>query len=127
MAAGDIAGYLALACDAEVTLFHAVSSEMDALFWREQRHQRLRNIGYGVVNELEFRLRRLGVRTVAKVQVGNDAGAEIARELAAGDYAMVVMGGYNRATAGRLYLGGTIRTVLGTGAPLLLLVTQRPA
>lgn len=127
MAAGDIAGYLALACDAEVVLFHAVSSEMDALFWREQRHQRLRAIGYGVVNELEFRLRRLGVRTVSKVHVGNDAGAEISRELDAGDYSMVVMGGYNRATTGRLYLGGTIRTVLGTGAPLLLLVTQRPA
>lgn len=127
MAAGDVAGYLALACDAEVVLFHAISSEMDAFFWREQRHPRLRNIGYGVVNELEFRIRRLGVRSVAKVRVGNDAGAEITRELDGGEYSMVVMGGYNRTSSGRPYLGGTIRTVLSRGVPLLLLVTQRPA
>lgn len=135
MAAGDIAGYLALACDAEVVLFHAVSSEMDSLFWHEQRHQRLRNIGYGVVNELEFRIRRLGVRTASKVRIGNDAGAEIIRELdtadsgeASGGYQMVVMGGYNRTANGRPYMGGTIRNVLTSAdIPALLLITQRPA
>ena len=135
MAAGDIAGYLALACDAEVVLFHAVSSEMDSLFWHEQRHQRLRNIGYGVVNELEFRIRRLGVRTASKVRIGNDAGTEIVRELetadngeAPGGYQMVVMGGYNRTTNGRPYMGGTIRNVLtDVDTPALLLITQRPA
>lgn len=132
MAAGDVAGYLALACDAEVVLLHSVSSDMDSLFWHEQRHQRLRNIGYGVVNELEFRIRRLGVRTAAKVHIGNDAGAEIIRELGNGGedggYQMVVMGGYNRTTNGRPYMGGTIRRVLtDADIPVLLLVTQRPA
>lgn len=132
MAAGDVAGYLALACDAEVVLLHSVSSDMDSLFWHEQRHQRLRNIGYGVVNELEFRIRRLGVRTVAKVRIGNDAGAEIVRELGNsgedGGYQMVVMGGYNRTTNGRPYMGGTIRHVLAdSDIPVLLLITQRPA
>ncbi len=126
MAAGDIAGYLALANGGEVVLFHVVSSDMDALFWREGDHRRLRRVGYNVTQELDFRLKRLGVPVSGHVVVGSSAGDEIARELQRGEYDLVVLGGYNRSTTGRPYLGGSIRTVLaGSAVPAAVLISRQ--
>jgi Kef-type K+ transport system membrane component KefB/nucleotide-binding universal stress UspA family protein len=125
MAAGDVAAYLAAGLDAELVLLHTVSYEMDALFWRERDHRRLRTLGENVVGELEFRVRRLGVRATSTITVGNAPGEAILKELAGGGYQLVVLGGYNRGTQGRPYLGGTIRGVVSRSlVPAVVLISR---
>ncbi|HEX9058159.1 MAG TPA: cation:proton antiporter [Ktedonobacterales bacterium] len=125
MAAGDIAAHLALPAGAELVLFHAVHPEMDAIFWREQDHRLLRQRAAGVVGELAFRVRRLGVRVSERVEISEDPGGAIVRELERGDYQMVVLGGLDHGAEDRPYLGKTIRAVLTHCAvPAVLLIAH---
>ena len=126
MAAGDIAAYLALGYDAELMILHVVSPAMDAIFWRERDHQQLRLHGEGVVAELAFRVKRLGVRVSTRVVVGERAGTEILREIKHGTYDLVVLGAMDRGMDGRPYLGRTIQRVITQGqTPTALLVTHQ--
>lgn len=125
LAAGDIAAYLARVCDAELVLFHMVTMEMDALFWREYDSRRVKQVGFTVVDELAFRCRRLDVRATGKVEPGTQPGEAVLRELERDAYDLVVMGGYKRGTSGRPYLGGAIRTVLAKNEiPAVILVSR---
>ncbi|HEU5438946.1 MAG TPA: cation:proton antiporter [Ktedonobacterales bacterium] len=128
MAAGDVAGYLAKATGAELVLFTTVRSRLDSLFWRERGHRELLKNGYQVVRELAFRVGRLGIRAGEHVEVGEDAGEAIVRELARRPYDLIVMGAVDRSTDDRLYLGSPVEMVLGKGStPTLLLVTHEQA
>jgi nucleotide-binding universal stress UspA family protein len=96
------------------------------MFWRERNRQQQREVGMHVVNELEFRVARLGVNCYGEVRFARHPWDAILTELRRGDYQLTVMGGYNRSTSGRPYLGATIRTVLArSAAPTVLLLTQQ--
>ncbi|MGH2515153.1 MAG: universal stress protein, partial [Ktedonobacterales bacterium] len=124
-AAGDIAAYLARACGAELVLFHMVTMEMDALFWREHDFERVKQIGRTVVDELAFRCRRLDVPATGRVEPGTQPGDAILRELERTPCDLIVLGGYNRGTSGRPYLGGAIRAVLArSSVPAVVLVSR---
>lgn len=128
MAAGDVAGYLAKATGAELVLFTSVRSRLDSLFWRERGHRELLKSGYQVVRELAFRVGRLGIATSERVEVDEEAGEAIVRELARRPYDLVVMGAVDRSADGRLYLGSPVEMVLGKGTtPTLLLITHEQA
>lgn len=123
MAAGDIAGSLAEACHAKLVLFHVVSPSSEATISGENEEQQLIESASGVLDELAFRIGRLGVEVEKRVRVGRDAGDEILRELGREHYDLVVMGGVDRGHDKRVYLGGTIQAVLAKGKlPSILLV-----
>lgn len=124
MAAGDIAAYVALGYDAEVVLMHTISTGVDAVLWRDRDQARLRMQGEGIVQELAFRIKRLGVRVSTRITVGASSKA-ILRELNQRPYELVVMGGIDRGTHNSLYLGNTIQTVVTRGkTPTLTLITH---
>lgn len=130
MAAGDIAASLASslggASGPEVVLLHVVTTHLHALFRQAQDRQQQREVGMRVVSELEFRVNRLGVNCAGEVRIAQHPWNGILMELRRGDYQLVVMGGYNRSSGGRPYLGATIRTVLSRSAvPTVLLLTQQ--
>jgi nucleotide-binding universal stress UspA family protein len=125
MAAGDVAAHLAHACDAELVALHVARPEMDPLFWRERDHRVLRRYARGIVREMAFRVGRLDVRITERVEVDDDPGMAIARELSQGDYPLVVMGALERGVESHPYLGHTIRTVLThSRTPALLLIAR---
>src|SRR5579859_3006273 len=123
--AGDVAAHLARVCDAELMRFHMVAKDTDALFWHEYDTQRMKLVGFSVVDELAFRCRRLDVRATSSVVAGLQPGEAICHELERGAYDLVVMGGYNRSTNGHPYAGGAIRTVLArTHVPAIILLSR---
>ncbi len=125
LAAGDVAAYVAKATGAELVLLTVAHAKMDPLFWDENEHRGLLEAGYRVLRELTFRIGRLGVRTNEKVELGEDPGAEIVRELRRQPYQLVVLGALDRGSEDHMDLGGHIRTVLVEGAtPAVLLVTH---
>lgn len=127
-AAGDLAASLAQAFDAELVLFHAVYSEMDTFFWRERDRRALRTAAYGVVDELAFRIQRLGVRTTERVRVAERPGDEIVRELKRESYQLVVLGAFDRSASRHPYLGRAVETVLTRGrTPAVVLVSRAGA
>src|SRR5579859_1892874 len=112
-------------CVAELMLFHMVAKDTDALFWHEYDTQRMKLVGFSVVDELAFRCRRLDVRATSSVVAGLQPGEAICHELERGAYDLVVMGGYNRSTNGHPYVGGAIRTVLArTHVPAIILLSR---
>lgn len=126
LASGDVAGYLGAACDAEIVVMTVVHARLGSIFWREQDHRALREAGQNIVDELIFRLSRLGVRCTGRVVVGEDPGSEILAELGSEQYQLVVLGGINRGAHGGLFLGNTVQTVLTEQrTPAVLLVTRR--
>ena len=125
LAAGDVAGYLAKATDAELVLFMSVRSRLDSLFWRERSHRQLLKNGYEVLRELAFCVGRLEVPLSERVEIGSDAGEVIVRELHRQRYDLVVMGAVDRSADNRLYLGGPVETVLARGdTPTVLLISH---
>lgn len=124
MAAGDIAGALGEACGSDITLLHVVHSGMeDDLRGEDERH--LAENAESMMDELAFRIGRLGVGTETKVRVGPNAAEEILRELEEQPYQLVVLGAKDRGQNGRPYLGRSIRTFLTRNrTPAVLLVSR---
>lgn len=111
MAAGDIAASLAEACDASLTVLHIVEPATEAQMGESQRQQ-LIDSASGVIEELVFRMSRLGVSGEKRVDVAKDPAKAIVRELTENPYDLVVLGGIDRGHDGRMYVGSTIQTVL---------------
>jgi nucleotide-binding universal stress UspA family protein len=125
MAAGDIAGSLADSCGAEVTLMHVVRPIQQTGNGRKSGHEEAAAGADGVMDELEFRLKRLNVPVHTHTVVGEDAGQAIVDELRKGSYDLVVMGAIDRGRDNRLYLGHTIHCTLLQGkTPAVLLVAH---
>lgn len=112
MAAGDIAASLADASDARVTLMHVVHPVPEAKAKRGAGTRETVDRAGGVLDELEFRIRRLNVEVDSCTAVAEDTGQAILDELRKGPYDLVVMGGIDRGRDGRIYLGHTIHSVL---------------
>lgn len=125
MAAGDIAASLAESCGAQVTLMHIVHPVAEAKTDRGTgKRDTVANAG-GVLNELEFRIKRLNVEVDIRTVVAENAGGAIVEELRSGSYDLVVMGGIDRGRDGRVYIGHSIHSVLvGGKTPALLLLTH---
>lgn len=125
LAAGDVAAYLAQAMDAELVLFTSVSARLDSFFWQERSHRQLLESGYQLLHELDFRVGRMGLRAAQHVEVADDAGEAILRELRRQPYQLVVMGAAERAGNDVLYLGSPVQTVLAQDhTPAVLLITH---
>jgi Kef-type K+ transport system membrane component KefB len=125
MAAGDIAASLADSSSARVTLMHVVHPVPEARKDRGAGTRETVDRAGGVLDELEFRIRRLDVQVETCTAVAEDAAQAILGELRNGPYDLVVMGGIDRGRDGRIYLGHTIHTVLQEGKiPSVLLVTH---
>ncbi len=126
MAAGDIAAHLAQSYGAELVLMNVVAANMDALFWRETNAPRLRATAANTLDELEFRVKRLGVPVSRVVHIADNPGRMIQRELARGAYQLVVLGAYDRGTGERPQLGKAVQTVLARShVPALVLVSHQ--
>lgn len=125
MSAGDIAGALAEACQADICLLHVVQPSASQMYWREQGRDALLRKTSQVVDELAFRLSRYQVKVHTEVRVAGNAGRQIVRELENGQYQLVVMGGVDRGRDSHLYLGRAIETVLlRMAVPAVLLITH---
>lgn len=124
--AGDIAGYLARALDAEVVLFTAVQAKLAEGVRDARQRRKLRRSGETIVDELRFRLSRLDVRLAeARIVVHEDAGEAILEELERGDYGLTVFGTVDRSNDSQVYLGSPIQTVLlRSSVPAVILVTH---
>lgn len=112
MAAADIAGSLAESCGACVTVLHVAQPSTEEQFTGESLRQELKDSASGIIDELVFRMGRLGADVHQQVEVGKDPAREIVRYLDEGAYDLVVMGGVDRGHDGRVYLGHTIQRVL---------------
>jgi Kef-type K+ transport system membrane component KefB/nucleotide-binding universal stress UspA family protein len=125
LAAADVAAYLAKAHDAELVLFTVMHARLDALFWKEGEHRQLEEAGYRILREARFRVDRLDVRCRERVQLGDDPGQEVVKELGRRPYQLVVLGSVDRSTHARLHLGKAVETVLMRGrVPAVLLVSH---
>jgi Kef-type K+ transport system membrane component KefB len=125
MAAGDLAAALAKSCDAELVVFHVVESELNPPYWRGRERDQVREAAVSIVEKLAGIARRLGVRVSARVAEGRNPGEAILAELNREPYQLVALGGIDRGTDDRLFLGRTIQTVLTEGhTPAILLVSH---
>jgi Kef-type K+ transport system membrane component KefB len=125
MAAGDIAAALAQSCGAALVLFAVVQSHIEDEVNRRRDHRRLEKTATGFLDELAFRVRRLGVEAEKKVVARDDASAAVLDELGTGAYDLVVMGGVDRGASGHPYAGKVIRTVLTKGGvPGVVLISR---
>src|SRR5919199_3815864 len=102
LAAADVAAYLAKAANAELVLFNVRPLTRESLVWQDpERRGLLEAAGYRTLREAMFRIAPLGVRVSTRVELGEDPGAEIVRELWRRPYQLVVLGAVNRG-GGRL-------------------------
>lgn len=125
LAAGDIAGYLAGASNAELVVMSVIYSKPNAEPG-DEAEQRLLNTGQGVTDELRFRLSRLGVNVSDRVIVGDDPAAAILEEAKRGQYDLLVLGAIDRGTGDGAYFGKTVQTALTEcRIPIVLLVSHR--
>jgi nucleotide-binding universal stress UspA family protein len=125
LAAGDVAAYLAKAAYAELVLFNVRTLTRESLVWQDpERRGLLEAAGYRTLREATLRLAPSGVRVSMRVELGEDPGAEIVRELQRRPYQLVVLGAVDRG-GGRLDLGSCIPTVLTQSrTPAVLLVSR---
>jgi nucleotide-binding universal stress UspA family protein len=126
LAAGDVAAYLAKATNAELVLFNVRPLTRESLVWQDQeRRGLLEAAGYRMLREATFRMAPAGVRVSTRVELGENPGAEIVRELQRRAYQLVVLGAVDRGADGRLDLGSSIPTVLTQSrTPAVLLVSH---
>jgi nucleotide-binding universal stress UspA family protein len=118
MAAGDIAGSLAHACNARMVLLHVVKPS-------DSSTEGAVESATGVLDELAFRIGRLGVQVEKRTEVSKDPSDVILGELSRREHDLVVMGGRDRGRDGKLYLGNTIGTVLTRDlVPAILVVSH---
>ncbi|HZU13334.1 MAG TPA: cation:proton antiporter [Chloroflexota bacterium] len=122
MAAGDVAGALAAACGATVTILHVVRPPTTESIGEGERRQ-LIDTAAPVLHDLEFIIGRFNVPIQREVRVGENVADEILAHLREGGCDVLVLGGVDRGKDGRLYLGQTVATVMtGIDLPTLLLV-----
>ncbi len=125
MSAADLAAYLAVAHKAELVLFTVVHSKLDSVFWRERKHRDLLASGYRLLREVAFRIERLGVKAIERVQLGEDAAEEILKEINRSPYQLMVLGTVDRSTQEGLQLGRSIQSLLTRSEiPAVVLVTH---
>ncbi len=125
MSAADLAAYLARAHNAELVLFTVVHSKLDSVFWRERKHRDLLASGYRLLREVAFRIERLGVKAIERVQLGEDAAEEILKETSRSPYQLMVLGTVDRSTQEGLQLGRSIQALLTRSeVPAVVLVTH---
>ena len=93
-------------------LRYTSSTSLWAIFWRDRNHRRMYESGYQLLRELLFRVERLGVHTEQRVEIADDPGKAILRELKRQPYQLVVLGAVDRTVDDQLYLGSPIQTVL---------------
>lgn len=118
MAAGDIAGALAHACNARMVLLHVVKPS-------DGSDEEAVESASAVLDELAFRIGRLGVEVEKRTEVSTDQADVILKELSSREHNLVVMGGRDRGRDGKLYLGMTIGTVLTRAlVPAVLVVSH---
>lgn len=125
LAAGDLAGYLAQACNAELVIMSVVSSTLgEGKDGADE--QRFLRTGQGVVEELRFRLSHIGISVKDRVVVSDNAGQAIVEELTEGEYNLVVMGAIDRGRGEESFLGTIIQKVVyAARVPAVLLVSRR--
>ncbi|MBV8772039.1 MAG: cation:proton antiporter [Deltaproteobacteria bacterium] len=124
-AATDVAAYLAKSHNAELVLFTVMHSRLDSLFWKGLGQRQLFEAGYRLLRETRFRVERLGVRCGERVQLGEDPGEEILRELERRPYDLVVLGAVGRSSQGNFYLGRSVHSVLMRGrTATMILITH---
>jgi nucleotide-binding universal stress UspA family protein len=126
LAAGDVAAYLAKAANAELVLFNVRTLTRESLIWQDpERRGLLEATGYRTLREATLRLAPSGVRVSMRVELGEDPGAGIVRELHRRPYQLVVLGAVDRGAGYRLDLGSCIPTVLTQSrTPAVLLVSR---
>src|SRR5919199_1942362 len=126
LAAADVAAYLAKAANAELVLFNVRHLTRESLVWQDpERRGLLEAAGYRTLREAMFRIAPSGVRVSMRVELGEDPGAEIVRELQRRPYQLVALGAVNRGAGRRLDLGSCIPTVLTQSrTPAVLLVSR---
>lgn len=125
MDAGDLAGAIAFAAKAEVTLLYVVQPAVGEMHWRQRERNLVLHTTARSVDELAFRLGRYGVPIHKEVRVGESVPEAILHELDRGAYDLLVMGGVDRGRDGRIYLGHTIESVLTRGrVPSVLLISH---
>ncbi len=125
LSAGDVAGYLAQAYDAELVMMSVVAPNLGDSS-PETEQQRFLRAGQSVVEELRFRLSHTGVDVRDRVVAAADTGKAILEEAAGGDYQLVVMGAIDRGQGDESFLGTIVETVVtGIRIPAVLLVSHR--
>jgi nucleotide-binding universal stress UspA family protein len=126
LGAADVAAYLAKAANAELVLFNVRPLTRESLVWQDpERRGLLEAAGYRTLREATPRIAPSGVRVSMRVELGEDPGAAIVRELQRRPYQLVVLGAVNRGGRGRLDLGSSIPTVLTQSrTPAVLLVSH---
>jgi hypothetical protein len=126
LAAGDVAAYLARAAYAELVLFNVRALTRESSVWQDpERRGLLEAAGYRTLREAMFRIAPLGVHMSTRVELGEDPGVTIVRELWRRPYQLVVLGAVARGAGGRLDLGSCIPTVLTQSrTPAVLLVSR---
>ncbi|MCC6313550.1 MAG: cation:proton antiporter [Thermomicrobiales bacterium] len=123
--AADVAGYLAKALRADLTLLTVVDPRQSGRFWREVDRHSLLATGRRVVREATFRLERLDVSVAQRVVLSEDPSEAIVRELARGGRQLGVSGALDRSVDGQLDLGPVAHAVLTrTRLPMVLLISH---
>jgi nucleotide-binding universal stress UspA family protein len=124
MDAGDIAGALAEACNAQMSIYHVMRSHADQTVVPGGEED-ASPIAAPLMEELAFRVRRLGIQVDQQVVIANEPDEAILRELESGQFDLIVLGGIDRGADQRLYLGHTIQSILTrTTTPAILLVSH---
>jgi nucleotide-binding universal stress UspA family protein len=122
-AAGEVAAYLARTSGAKLILFSVVAPGADVASIDHADREALRRSSRGMLDELRFRIGRLGVRVSAHVELADDSTEAILHELGRRPYDLVVLGTVDRSGDDRLLLGSSIPAVLARSpVPALLLV-----
>lgn len=125
MDAGDVAGAVAQAAGAEVTLLHVVQPVAGEMHWRARERNLLLQTTARVVDEMAFRLGRYGIPVHKEIEVGEGTPEAVMHYLERGTYDLLVMGGVDRGSDSSLYLGRTIETVLTRcRVPAVLLISH---
>jgi nucleotide-binding universal stress UspA family protein len=106
-------------------VLHVLEPEPNRRYRPAGEWNREREEAFGVVEKLAVIARRLGVRVAERIAEGRSAGEVILGELDREPYQLVALGGVDRGSEDRPYLGRTIQTVLTEGhTPSILLVSH---
>lgn len=123
LAAADVAGYLAKACDATLVTMSVVQPRTDPRVSQQHDLRQLRDTGRSVLKEAGFRLNRLGIRMEECVEISNDPAEAILKELQQRRYGLVVLAGVDRGGDDQVILGGIVHSVLAKGnTPAVVLI-----
>lgn len=123
-AAGDVAGALAAACGASITILHVIQPPVTEEIGGAEKRD-LVKAASPILKGLEFVVGRFDVPIERKVRIGDNVAAEILAQVEEGGCDLLVMGGVDRGKDSRLYLGQTIATVMTSiGIPAVLFIAH---